>query len=251
MTIEPIQTRPLIPPRDDLLEVMRESIQKLREKSVVVITSKVVSIWEGRCISMQSVKDKDTLIIQEADQYLPRAAPFDWVMHTIKNNLFIPTAGIDESNAAGHYILWPRNPKRTAKKLWQWLRATYGVKDIGVIITDSHTIPLRRGVMGISLAHWGFSPLNDYRGKPDIFGRELKMTQTDVADGLAASAVLVMGEGSERTPLAVITEVPFVQFCEKPRVSRKPFSSFEIHTKDDLYYPLFAHLKWRKGKGGR
>lgn len=251
MIVQSFKTRLLHPPKDDVRAVIQEAIPTLKEKSIVAITSKVISIGEGRCIPINTAGDKDTLIIKEADQYLPRVSPFNWVMHTIKNNLFIPTAGIDESNAEGHYVLWPRNPKRTAKELWRWLRRMYHVRDLGVVITDSHTIPLRRGVMGISLAHFGFSPLNDYRGKPDIFGRELKMTQTDVADGLAASAVLVMGEGSERTPLAVITEVPFVQFCEKPRISRKPFSSFEIRTKDDLYYPLFAHLKWRKGGGGR
>lgn len=251
MIITPIKTRKLIPPKDDLLSVIKKSIPSLKEKSVLVVTSKVVSIWEGRCIAKELVPDKDKLIIAEADLYLPRSGPFEWVMHTIKNNVFIPTSGIDESNGNGFYILWPKNAKRTAKKLYGWVRETYQVRECGIIITDSHTIPLRRGVMGISLAHYGFSPLKDYRGKEDLFGRELVITQTDIADGLAASAVLAMGEGNESTPLAVITEAPFVQFCEKPRVSRKPFSSFEIHTKDDLYYPLFAHLKWRKGKGGQ
>ena len=240
-----------MPPKDDLLEAIGFSIKSLKEKSIFVVTSKVVSIWQGRCVSMKDVK-KDELVIKEADLYLPRnLVPGAWCMHTIKNNIFIPSAGIDESNAQGHYILWPRNVKNTAKELWHWLRKKYHVKNLGVIITDSHTIPLRRGVLGISLAHYGFVPLKDYRDKKDLFGRPFTMTQTNIADGLSAAAVTVMGEGSECTPICIIENVPWVKFVSKPRISRKPFSSFEIKTKEDLYYPLFAAARWKKGKRGK
>ena len=129
--------------------------------------------------------------------------------------------------------------------------------ELGVIITDSHTIPLRRGVLGISLAHYGFAPLKDYRGNADIFGRTLKMTQTNIPDGLAAAAVVLMGEGAERTPLALITDVPWVKFEARPaaasrRRPAKPFSSFEIKTHEDLYYPLLVcdEVEERKGRKG-
>ncbi len=168
-------------------------------------------------------------------------------MHTIKNNIFIPAAGIDESNADGYYILWPKDVQATAKQLWIWLRKKYKVKNLGVIITDSHTIPLRRGVLGISLAHYGFNPLKDYRDKPDLFGRLFKMAQTNIADGLAAASVVVMGEGSEATPLCLITDIPWVKFVTKPVISKLPFSSFEIKTKEDMYYPLFSSMPWKKG----
>jgi F420-0:gamma-glutamyl ligase len=201
---------------------------------------------------MERYSDKDELTIREADLYLPRKfVPGAWVMHTMKNNVFIPSAGIDESNAAGYYILWPWDVKRTAKELWSWLRKKYHVKDLGVIITDSHTIPLRRGVLGISLAHYGFEPLKDYRETPDLFGRLLKMTQTNIADGIAAAAVMLMGEGKEGTPLCIIKDVPWVRFVSKPVKSKKSFSSFEIKTKEDLYYPLLSRAPWRKGKGGK
>ncbi len=217
----------------------------------MVITSKVVGIWEGRCLSINQ-QSKDELTAREADFYLPRSfVPGAWCMHTIKDNIFIPSAGIDESNADGFYILWPKDSKATAKKLWLWLKKKYHVKDLGVIITDSHTIPLRRGVLGISLAHYGFDPLKDYRDKPDLFGRLFKMAQTNVADGLAAAAVVVMGEGSESTPIALIEDIPWVTFVAKPVESKLPFSSFEIKTKEDMYYPLFASVPWKKGKKKR
>ena len=201
---------------------------------------------------MRNIADRDKLIAQEADLYLPRKyVPGAWCMQTIKNNVLIPSAGIDESNADGHYILWPRDPHGTAQQMWQWLRRTYRVNNLGVIISDSHTIPLRRGVLGISFAHHGFAPLKDYRGKPDIFGRQLKMTQTNIADGLAAAAVMLMGEGSECTPLAIVEGIPWIKFISRPVRNKKPFSSFEIKTKEDLYYPLIRSVPWHRGGKGK
>ncbi len=252
MKIQAIKTDVIHPPKDDLFPAIVKAIPSLKEKSVIVITSKVISIWQGRCVSMDRYAKKDELVMREADLYLPREmTPGAWCMHTIKNNIFIPSAGVDESNADGYYILWPKDPARVAKKLWMWLRKKYAVKDLGVIVSDSHTIPLRRGVMGISLAHYGFEPLKDYRDTPDIFGRTLKMTQTNIPDGLAAAAVVLMGEGDECTPLAIISDVPWITFVEHPRRSKKPFSSFEIRTHEDLYYPLLSGVKWKKGKNGK
>src|SRR3989338_7826922 len=162
MHIRPIKTRILQPPKDNLLGAIWSAVKKIPEKSVLVITSKIVSIGEGKCVPMNRYPDKDALIKKEADCYIPRKeAPNAWVMHTLKDNVFIPSAGIDESNANGYYILWPKHPKRSAKKLWIALRKKYCVKKIGVIISDSQTIPLRRGVLGISLTHYGFEPLKD------------------------------------------------------------------------------------------
>jgi len=251
MYIKPIKTKKCIPPKDDMFAAIRSAVKKIPERSVFAITSKVVSIHEGRCVPVESVADKDKLIMSEADYYLPKDKKNPWVMHTLTHNLFIPTAGIDESNANGFYILWPRDPKKSAWELYKWIRKTYGVKDVGIIITDSHSIPLRRGVMGISLAHYGFAPLNDYRGKKDLFGRDFHVSQTNVADGLASAAVLAMGEGAEQTPIALMTDVDFVKFTSKTIRSRKQFSSFEVPVEQDMYAPFFARMKWRKGGSGK
>lgn len=251
MIIKPIKTKKLIPPKDNLFSAIRRAIKKIPERSILIVTSKVLGIHEGRCVAVQDVRDKDTLIISEADYYLARDKKAPWVVHTLTHNLFIPTAGIDESNANGFYILWPKNPKRSAREIYTWVQKIYGVKDVGVVITDSHSIPLRRGVMGISLAHYGFAPLNDYRGTKDLFGRDFHVSQTNVADGLAAAAVLVMGEGSEQTPIALATDIAFVTFASKPVVSKKEFSSFEIPITQDMYAPFFSRMKWRKGGAGK
>ena len=105
--------------------------------------------------------------------------------------------------------------------------------------------------MGISLAHYGFAPFYDYRGTMDLFGRELKITQTNIADGIAAMVVLAMGEGSECAPVAIARDAPRIRFVNEPREYSKPFSPFEIKTKkEDLYYPLLSSVRWRKGYGG-
>lgn len=250
MKINPISVRVLRPPKDDLFEALGKALPKIEERSVVVITSKVVSIGQGRCIAKADAPDKDALIISESDKYLPReAVPGKFVMHTVKDNLFIPSAGIDESNGNDYYVLWPRDPSGTAKEIHAWLRMQYGVTDVGVIITDSHTIPLRRGVIGISLAHFGFLPLKDYRGTTDLFGRVLQITCLNLVDALAAAASTVMGEGNEATPVVVITDHPFLVFTDSPPPER-PDLSLVIPETEDLYYPFLSCVEWKAGDHG-
>lgn len=247
MIVKAIKTRKFLPPKDNLWEFLSESINRLEEKNIVAVTSKIVSISEGRCIMQNQIK-KDELIISEADKYIPRSkAPNKWVMHTIKNNLLIASAGIDESNGRGFYILWPDDPYLSAKKIWDYLRKKFKVKDLGIIIVDSHCIPLRRGLVGISIANFGFNPLRDYRGKKDIFGRQLNISLTDIPDSLASAAVLEMGEGDEQTPLALIEDVPYVEFNDKPYIPKTPYSSFVIPEKEDLFYPFLSNVAWKKG----
>ncbi len=240
-----------MPPRDDLYGVMRMALPKLPERSVLVITSKIVSIGEGRCIPKEHYPDKDVLIKKEADKYLPREeTPGTWVMHTLKRNIFIPSAGIDESNSGAYYTLWPKDPQASAQKIWKMLRRAYRIKNLGIVISDSHSVPLRRGMMGFALSYYGFQPLKEYRGTNDLFGREMKMTQRNFPDALATAAVMAMGEGNESMPLALIRDIPDITFGTRTPKSRFPHSSFEIKTREDLYYPFLSAVRWKKGGGG-
>ena len=115
MLIRAIKTKPFIPPKDNLFSLIKESFLdvNLKEKSIIVVASKIVSIWQGRCLKIDSIKNKDDLIKKEADFYLDRnEVPKGYVMLTIKDNILIPTAGIDESNGNGYFILWPENLQR-------------------------------------------------------------------------------------------------------------------------------------------
>lgn len=248
MQVKTIHTRILTPPRDDLEEVLLESIKEIPENSVLAIASKIVSIGEGRCIPKKDVENKDELIKSESDKYLEREnTPGGYLLHTITNNILIGTAGIDESNANDHYILWPEKPGESAKRICLLLRKNFGVKNLGVVITDSHSVQLRRGIIGLALSYWGFKPLRDYRGKADLFGRPMKISQTNLPDSLAVSAVLEMGEGDEQTPLALITEIPHLEYLDDDYSPEGKFTSFEVPLEEDHYKPFLASVPWKDG----
>lgn len=250
MKVEAIQTRKFLPPKDDLWDLLL-AVKNLKENSVVAVTSKVVSIGEGRCILLGKI-DKDKLIAKEADKYLPRKLwPNGLTMYTIKNNLLVAAAGIDESNANGYYILWPKNPESSAKKIWKFLKEKFSLRNLGVIITDSRVTPLRRGVVGVAISYFGFKPLKDYRGTKDLFGRQFEMETTDIPDCLATAAVLEMGEGAECQPLAVISGIPYIEFIQEKYDPKSPDLSFEIPEKEDLFYPFLSSVPWKKGGSGK
>lgn len=247
MIVRTIKTRVFEPPQDDLSSFIKEALcqVKLKEKSIIVITSKVVSVGEGRCIKLDSVQNKDELIRKEADYYLPReASPGGHVMLTIKNNILIPTAGIDESNGKGYYILWPKNPYQSAEKIYNLIKEEFKLKEFGVILSDSHCVPLRWGVTGIAMAYYGFYPLRDYRQTKDIFGRMLEITQVNIVDGLSSAAVLMMGEGAEQTPIAIIEDIDFIQFKEFNPQTENPLL---IDKDEDIYAPLIKGVDWKSG----
>lgn len=229
----------------DLRAILERYLPTFSERSVLAITSKIVSITQGRVAKIGAVQ-KHELVEQEADYYLPESVKYH-IMLTIKENILIPMAGIDESNGGGYYVLWPRNAQETANRIRAYLVDRFGLKEVGVIIADSKTTPLRWGTTGIALAHSGFKALKNYVGKPDLFGRKLKVTKSNQLDGLTAAAVAVMGEGDEQTPLAVIEELPFVRF-QRRNPTKRELASLQIPLDEDLYAPLLNGVRWIKAK---
>jgi coenzyme F420-0:L-glutamate ligase len=231
MITRPIKTY-IFQEGDDLFAFIKDYFKKIPEKSVIVVTSKIVALAEKRTAVVENIKTKEKLIRAESEF----AVPTKYVWLTVKDGMVMASAGIDESNAKGKLILLPKDSFKTARFLRDRLREHYGVRHLGVLITDSRTIPLRAGVTGVALGYAGFRGVKDYRGTSDIFGRKFKFSRTDVADSLAAAAVFVMGEGSEQQPLAIIEKVP-IEFCDK--IHRK---ELHIDIKDDMYRPLFLKL---------
>jgi F420-0:gamma-glutamyl ligase len=80
--------------------------------------------------------------------------------------------------------------------------------------------------------------LNDYRSQKDIFGRELKITQANIVDALSAAAVVMMGEGNELRPMAIVRGADFVKFTAKETAK-----DLAIPIEDDLFYPLLKRFK--------
>jgi len=190
--IKVIKTRKFLPPKDELWGLLKTSIQALHENSIVAITSKIVSIGEGRCLPIESVKSKEELIKGLSELYLPKESEKRHRIHTITNGILIGSAGIDESNSNGFYIPWPKNPDNSAREIWKFLRREYNIKNLGVILTDSNAVTLKRGIVGNAIAYYGFSHLKNYVGTKDLFGREFKYTRTNIPDSLAAFCVYLI-----------------------------------------------------------
>jgi len=248
MKVTAIKTCKITTKNKSLYKILDKYVPALKEGSVLVVTSKIIAICEGRLVKIGKI-EKDTLIKKEADYFLPSEInPYHFSL-AIKNNILAASAGIDESNGNGYHILWPKNPQKTANGIRRYLVKRFSLTQVGVIITDSKTTPQRWGVTGIAIAHSGFKALNDYRGKPDIFGRKFKATQVSVMDGLAVTAVLVMGEGREQTPLAIVEDIPFVRFQQRDP-TKKELQELKISLAEDLYAPLLTSVQWRKGEGG-
>ena len=233
MQFVPIKTRVMKLPRDNMFKILDQYLPRLRERDIVVVTSKVVSIHEGRVVAKHKVKSKDELILREAEQYLPRTAvPGKLALLTIKNHTLIASSGIDSKNAIGYYILWPKDPMRSARKIWQHLKQKHKLKELGIIITDSHSIPLRHGTLGIAIGFHGLHPLIDYTGTAGITGR-LKFARANLVDSIAATATTLMGESNERTPAVVVRNLGLARFTNRNQ-SRELFPD----PADDIYAPL-------------
>lgn len=246
MEITAIKTKPVVP-GDALLDILDTYLPPVKEREIVVITSKIVSICEGAIIKNDGTVDKAELIRQEAHYYIDDEKLTRWGLTlTIKHNLLIANAGVDESNGNGNFVLWPKYLQKTTNTICQHLRQKHHLKKLGVIITDSRLSPLRWGTLGVGLSWCGFAALNDYIGTHDVFGRVCKLTKSSILDGLAVAAVLTMGEGNEQTPLALVTQVPFVRFMDRPP-SKQELKDMQISKEDDIYSPLTNSPKWKKG----
>jgi len=240
MEVTAIKTK-IFKEREDLNAFVYAHIPILKDGSVLAVASKIVALSEGRTILLRSKKEKEALIKRESE-WAQRILPEWWL--TVRDGTVVVNAGLDDSNvhpvrgktsngAGGKTILLPKDSFKSAEKLRAELCAHYKIKKLGIVITDSRIMPLRAGVMGIALGYAGFRGIRDYRGTPDLFGRKLKVTQTDIADSLATAATVVMGEGAERQPLAILEEVP-VEFVQKVKQSE-----LKISRERDMYRFLF------------
>lgn len=246
MKVTPLKS-PIVHTGDDLFAVIDRVLPPLAEKTVVVITSKVVALCEGAVVEKREATtgEKHNLVKQESELYTDPSGPFD-LMLTVKDQILAVNAGIDESNADGKYVLFPENPYKSAEKIWRYLLKKHHLKYLGVIIIDSRSFPLKWGTIGTALAHCGFSSLNNRIGDKDLFGIEMKMTQENVVEALAVAANFEMGEVDEAQPFAIVTDVSKVQFQNRPPTLAE-IAELQISIHDDAYAPILKNAGWKKG----
>lgn len=232
MEIKAIKTK-VFHETEALLPFIEKYVKKLSENSILVITSKIVALSEGRTVVCNSEKQKTALIKQESDF----AFKTKLVWLTIKNRMVMANAGIDESNGNGKLVLLPKDSFRAAEIVCEKLKKIFKIKNLGVIISDSGFLPLRSGVIAIALGYAGFKGIRSYEGKKDTFGRKFKYQKTNVADSLATMAALSMGEGNERRPLAIIKN-PNISFTKNTNKKE-----IVINPRKDIFYPLLQNIK--------
>jgi coenzyme F420-0:L-glutamate ligase len=205
----------------DLYGILETSIatagEELEGGDVLAVSSKYAAISEGRVVALDSIvitpeaqKLADQyrmtptiaqLVLQEADHIFGGIEGF---LLTHKDGIISPNAGLDRSNIpSGYAVLFPESPYQTAANIRRELRQRQGV-DIGVILTDSWLMPGRLGTSGVALATAGFAPIQDERGKADLFGNPMRVTQRGVADSISVCAQMVMGERDEAIPIAIV-----------------------------------------------
>jgi coenzyme F420-0:L-glutamate ligase/coenzyme F420-1:gamma-L-glutamate ligase len=212
-----------------ILEGLERAVIELEDGDVVILTQKIVSKAEGRMIALQSVQPskpamdlaeetgKDPrvveLILKESRKVLRTREDLIIVEHHL--GFVCANAGIDHSNVTdsavggdGNVLLLPEDPDMSAANIQEELFAATGIKP-GVLIIDSHGRAWRMGTVGISIGAAGFPMLLDLRGRPDMTGRVLQVTQVGLGDEIAAGASALMGQADERTPIVHLRGLPY------------------------------------------
>jgi len=214
---------PLVKAGDDLAEIIVETAAKntvpLEDRDIVVIAQKVVSKAEGRVVKLRDVEPSERakrmaemtskdprfieLVLKEAKKIL-KLSPETLIVQNEKSLVCI-NAGIDKSNVSGDdsYALLPRNSDASAERIRSGIVRLTG-KRVAVIISDTYSRPFRRGQVEFAIGIAGIAPFKDYRGQTDLFNCVLKVKNVALVDELASAAELVMGQGSEAVPVAII-----------------------------------------------
>jgi coenzyme F420-0:L-glutamate ligase / coenzyme F420-1:gamma-L-glutamate ligase len=185
---------------------------------VVVVAHKVVSKAEGRVRALAGIEPgerarelaadhgKDPRVVQavlDETAALLRAERGVLICET-RHGFVCANAGVDLSNAAAadELILLPLDPDASARALRARLGEVAGVRP-AVVIADSFGRAWRLGQTDVALGAAGLAPLDDWRGRRDAAGRELRATAIAVADSLAAAADLARTKDS-REPVVVV-----------------------------------------------
>ena len=233
LTLLPLRGVPPVQAGDDLADIVTQALaqsnQTLQPRDVLIVAQKIVSKAEGRSVELKTVtpspraialanataKDPRVveLILAESTEVLRQRPGAIIVAHRL--GYVLANAGIDQSNIGPdgqggeeRALLLPADPDRSCRELRQRLRQRTGI-DAAVLIIDSFGRAWRNGTVGTAIGISGFPGLLDLRGKPDLFGRPLQITEVGLADELAAAASLLIGQAAEGTPIVLARGVPY------------------------------------------
>ncbi len=222
---------PLIKPGHDLSKeiikaISSESIE-VDDGDVIAIAQKIVSKSENRyldisllspsdeAITLSKQIDKDPKFIQAILNESKKVVRYRMGVLIVEHKLgFIhANAGIDRSNIDQEQdivLLLPEDPDASAKAISKSL-SKFFTKNISVIITDTMGRPFRNGIVGFTIGSHNIECLLDERGKKDLYGNKLRVTQIGIADELAAASSLLMGQAAQKKPVILIKGYQFKQ----------------------------------------
>ena len=225
-TLTPLRGIKLVEPGDDLSAIATAAFAVngvvAKDRDVLVVAQKVVSKAEGRYVDITTVEpsekaialarevDKDPrfveVVLSESKRVVRHRPGLLIMEHRL--GLVMANAGIDHSNVPAadggeRVLLLPQDPDGSARTLREYLVRAFGVA-LAVIISDSFGRAWRKGTVGVALGAAGLPAFIDMRGRPDLFGRELQVTETGFADEIAAAAGLLMGQADEALPMVLV-----------------------------------------------
>lgn len=235
LTLTALAGLPLVAPGDDLAALLAAALRRTaiapEAGDILVVAQKVVSKAEGRIVDLRGVVPsaraaalatevgKDArlveIILSESSEVVRHRKDVLIVAHRL--GFVMANAGVDQSNVAADegecVLLLPRDPDASAAALKTKLDREFGA-ELGVIINDSFGRAWRNGVVGVALGAAGVPSLRDMVGAPDLFGRQMRVTEVAVADEIAAAASLLMGQAAEGQPAVHVRGL----VCDAPAV---------------------------------
>ena len=216
LEIIPIKIQREIGIDTNFVDLILES-SEINDGDILVFSQKIVSKNEGRMLSLTSVNPsllangiassygKDPrlieLILSESERIVRMENGI--IIVKTKHGFVCANAGIDESNVQdGYATLLPKDPDKSAILLKERIEQKTG-KNISVIISDTFGRPFRLGQTDVAIGIAGLEPILDYNGKPDTFGKIMRVTAIAVADEICSASELVMGK-VEKCPIAIV-----------------------------------------------
>jgi coenzyme F420-0:L-glutamate ligase/coenzyme F420-1:gamma-L-glutamate ligase len=196
--IHPVPRIPEVAEGHDLAAIIGERAPDLRDRDILVVSSKIVSKAEGRVLHGVG---RDAAIDREAVRLIAQRGQTRIV--ETRHGLVLAAAGVDASNTEpGSVVLLPEDPDASARRLRAGIRRHTG-RDVAVLVSDTMGRPWRNGVVDVAIGVAGLSALADLRGRRDRYGNVLDATIVATADELAAAAELVKGKLAG-VPVAVV-----------------------------------------------
>ena len=221
--IFPVHFKQDINPDSNLVDILISSNKcGIEDGDVIVVSQKIVSKQEGRAINLDTVipselsigiasaYDKDPKLVEAILSETTRIVRMEHgvIIVQTKHGFVCANAGIDESNVDGNYVtLLPKDPDTSAKLIRSEIQTKTG-KKVAVKISDTFGRPFRLGQTDNAIGVAGIESILSYEGKPDTFGKILRVTAIAIVDELSAAAELVM-EKTKKSPMAIIKNYQF------------------------------------------